>query len=111
MILNGLTKNINISAMNIRIGNTFKIKFAITKAGEPYDLNDKDLILIMTNKVKRSEIVVEEYTIIGDNNNVLYWTFEGKDQIDRCFVEPCEMRYPPRDNPPKTIKRNPKAKK
>jgi len=81
MILNGLTKN--ISAMNIRIGNTFNIKFAITKAGEPYDLNDKDLILIMTNKVKRSEIVVEEYTIIGDNNNVLYWTFEGKDQIDR----------------------------
>jgi len=69
--------------MNIRIGNTFNIKFAITKAGEPYDLNDKDLILIMTNKVKRSEIVVEEYTIIGDNNNVLYWTFEGKDQIDR----------------------------
>jgi len=81
MILNGLTKN--ISAMNIRIGNTFNIKFAITKAGEPYDLNGKDLILIMTNKVKRSEIVVEEYTIIGDNNNVLYWTFEGKDQIDR----------------------------
>ena len=81
MILNGLTKN--ISAMNIRIGNTFNIKFAITKAGEPYDLNDKDLILIMTNKVKRSEIVVEEYTIIGDNNNELYWTFEGKDQIDR----------------------------
>lgn len=69
--------------MNIRIGNTFKIKFAITKAGVPYDLNDKDLILIMTNKVKRSEIVVEEYAIIGDNNNVLYWTFEGKDQIDR----------------------------
>lgn len=30
---------------------------------------------------------------------------------DRCFVEPCEMRYPPRDNPPKTIKRNPKQKK
>ena len=30
---------------------------------------------------------------------------------DRCFVEPCEKRDPPRDNPPETIKRNPKPKK
>lgn len=68
--------------MKLRIGNTINFKLRISRANEPYDLRDKNLLLVVTHERKQEAITLSpsDFSIMGVNNNVIFWTFEGKDQ-------------------------------
>ena len=69
--------------MKLRIGNTFNLKFTITSAGTPYDLRDKNLLLVVKNKIKNTEVILHcpAFSITGADHNVIFWTFQGNEQV------------------------------
>lgn len=69
--------------MKLRIGNTINIKFTITRAGTPYDLRDKNLLLVVKNKIKNTEVILHypAFSITGADHNVIFWTFQGNEQV------------------------------
>ena len=69
--------------MKLRIGNTINIKFTITRAGTPYDLRDKNLLLVVKNKIKNTEVILHypAFSITGADHNVIFWIFQGNEQV------------------------------
>lgn len=59
----------------IRIGNDIRIGWTVTRNGQPENFSGKDLMLLMSNEYRTQELT--DYEV---QDNVLSFTFWGKDQ-------------------------------
>lgn len=61
---------------SIRIGKDIAMTWAITTNGEPLSLVGRDLALCITTP--KGGQIDTEFTIGGENNNELHFTYEGR---------------------------------